>query len=145
MPERGADAARRFLRRRLGWDVGALVIAVALVVTGVLLLRGIGWPAVVLIVVGVLVSANRIGSLVARRGTGLALREPSRRMTAARFARRRVVLRDGRESTELRVYGQAARLPADDDAAVRVFRHGSTVVAVAAAAVVYGRVPGGRP
>jgi hypothetical protein len=98
-----------------------------------------------MIVLGVLVALAAVGSLASRRGTALALEQPGRPMTAAKFARGRIILRDEQDSTELRVRGQARRLPGDADAAVRVYQHGSVLVAVdsATAAVVYGRVPTG--
>jgi hypothetical protein len=137
-----AEWAQWFLRRQLARDVVALVIGVAVLVTGGVLW---GWAGIVLLVLGALVLLSAVGSLAVRRGTAVALRQPGRQMTAARFARDRITLSDGEQRLELRVRGQARRLPSDDDAAVRVYQHGSALVAVdaATAAVVYGRVPSG--
>lgn len=136
-----AGIARRFLRRRFVRDIAELTIGVLLLAAGALFLWAAMLGALLLIAGGY--------GLFGRRGALTVIIEPGRPMTAAKFARRRIALRDADGSLELRVRGQARKLPADDDAAVRVFGREDAhsvlvVVDPSRAAVVLGRVPGGR-
>ncbi|HVV20602.1 MAG TPA: hypothetical protein VHF06_14290 [Pseudonocardiaceae bacterium] len=133
--------ARRFLRRRLVLDLVCLVVGAALLAAGVA-----GVFTVPFLVAGALFLLVGGYRLVVARGTGQALRTADRPMVAAKFARRRVALRDNGESWELRVRGQAGKLPGDTDAAVRVFggpgdRSVLVIVDPATGAVVFGRIP----
>jgi hypothetical protein len=106
----------------------------------------IGAPLLGLVLLGVLCVLPGGYRLLARRGAAAALREPDRPMTAARFRRRRMVLRGPDlplDGLELRIRGQ--RFPADETA-VRAYgrpepRSMVVVIDTATDAVAYGRVP----
>jgi hypothetical protein len=150
--------ARRFLSRCRIRDLLLVIIGTLLVATGVggLVLIGYQWNGVTragvlaivlgMLVLGVVLLAPGATGLWLRRGAGRALLAPARQLTAAKFARRLIALRDKEDSVELRVSGQVGRLPSDADATVVVFggdEPGAALVIVhpATAAVVVGRLP----
>ncbi|HEX5402171.1 MAG TPA: DUF3592 domain-containing protein [Pseudonocardiaceae bacterium] len=101
----------------------------------------IGAPFLAALVLGVLVAAPGGYRLFTRRGVGAALRELGKDMTATRFRRWHLSLRDRDEQLELRVRGQARRLAADTHVLVCGKDRVVVIIDPATNAVAYGRRP----
>jgi hypothetical protein len=107
----------------------------------------VGAPFLGAAVLGLLLGLLGGFGLLRRRGAHAALRGQDRQLTAARFGRRHLTLRDGHvDSVELRVRGRVRRFAADADVPVRVFgdpepRSLLLIVGPSASAVVYARMP----